>query len=747
MSDIKIVGLTQHNLKNISLTIPTNQLVVFTGVSGSGKSSIVFDTIGAESQRQMNETYSAFIRGRLPKQLKPEVEKIEHLNPSVIVDQSPLGGNQRSTVGTISELYSLLRLLYSRIGQPAAGSASHFSFNDPKGMCLTCSGLGKVTTIDVASLIDRDKSLNEGPIADTRFRPGTWSWKTYASSGLFELDKPLKDYSSAEYQALMEGYVDSEKGIEVEGLRPLYHRLFLNRDLSQLSKSMNERSTSLIKEEGCPTCQGRRLNQLALQTTINDYSIAEMCQLELDHLYQVLQDINDPRVSTIIDSLRASLKRMIEIGLPYLSLNRESMTLSGGEAQRLKIVRYMGSSLIGMIYIFDEPTTGMHPRDVYRMNQLLKELRDKGNTVLVVEHDQDVIEVADHVIDVGPLAGKAGGEIVYQGSYQGLLESQTVTAQAMKACFPLKADYRQWQATLPVKQANANNLKNVSTEFPMGVMTVVTGVAGSGKSSLMSVFAETYGDQVIKVDQGPITATNRSMPATYLGFFDRIRKLIALETQQEISLFSYNSKGACPDCQGKGVIVTELVFMDPIVTTCESCCGQRFSKATLDYSYHGKNMVEIMELSVIQALEFFSDPKVVKQLQAMEVVGLGYLSIGQALSTLSGGERQRIKLAKHLDKKGTIYLLDEPTTGLHSSDIHKLLDLFNRLVAKGNTVIIIEHCLDVIKQADWLIDVGPDGGKNGGQIVFEGTPQEMVTASQSITADCLRRSLNNVMND
>lgn len=740
MPDIKIKGLTHHNLKNIELTIPTNQLVVVTGVSGSGKSSLVFDTIGAESQRQMNETYSAYIRGRLPKHVKPEVEQIENLSPSVIVDQSPLGGNQRSTVGTISDLYSVLRLLYARIGKPTTYSASHFSFNDPKGMCPTCSGLGKVTTIDIESLIDKKKSLNQGAISDTRLRPGSWTWKSYAESGFFDVEKPLEMYSKEEYQALIEG-VDSEQG-KLEGLRPLYHRLFLNRDLSQLSSAMKERSASLIKEEECPDCLGQRLNADVLAVTINNLSIAALSQLEIDQLYDVLGSITEPRVKTLIDTLRVSLKRMIDIGLPYLQLNRETTTLSGGEAQRLKIVRYMGSSLVGMLYIFDEPTTGMHPRDVYRMNQLLKELRDKGNTVLVVEHDQDVIREADFVIDVGPLAGKGGGEIVYHGSYSGLLASATLTAEALKKDRPLKADYRQWQRALPIEKASLHNLKEVTTKIPLGVMTVVTGVAGSGKSSLMAVFADVYSNELIKVDQGPITATNRSMPATYLGFFDRIRKLMAVANQQEVSLFSYNSKGACPDCQGKGVNVTELVFMDPIVTTCETCCGQRFSHESLSHTYQGKNMVEIMALSVSQALEFFTDPKILKQLQGMEVVGLGYLAIGQPLSTLSGGERQRIKLAKHLDKKGSIYLLDEPTTGLHPSDIAKLLKLFNHLVDTGNTVLIIEHCLDVMKAADWMIDVGPDGGKNGGQIVFEGTPAEMVASSSGLTADSLRQSLS-----
>lgn len=745
MNEICIKGLRQNNLKHVSLSIPKNKIIVFTGVSGSGKSSIVFDTIAAESQRQMNETYSAFIRGRLPKYEKPHVEMIENLSPSVVVDQSSLGGNIRSTVGTISDLYSSLRLLYSRIGVPHVGSASYFSFNDPNGMCKHCSGIGKVTTIDMDVLLIKDKSWNEGCVADSMFKPGSWYWKQYTNSGLFDVDKPLNEFTKEEYNILLYGNPEEfgeSQHSKVQGLYHQYCRLYLKRDLSSLSKHTQQKSADLVHEEECPHCHGQRLNETTLQSKILGYTIADMCMMEFTELKEVLLKIQDPRISTIIDSITSGLERMISIGLPYLHLNRESSSLSGGEAQRLKLVRYMGSSLTNLIYIFDEPSTGMHPRDVYRMNQLLLNLRDKGNTVLVVEHDKDVISIADKVIDVGPLAGKHGGEIMFQGTYPQLLESQTLTGKAMKRILPIKQNVRQAKDYLKVRNATLHNLKNVSVDIPLGIMNVVSGVAGSGKSTLISrVFAKQYEDSIIKIDQDKITATSRSMPATYLGFFDEIRKLFAKECHVEESLFSFNSNGACPVCKGKGVLVTELVFMDPIITECESCEGKRYSNEALQHRYKGKNIVEVLEMSVEEALEFFDQKKIVKVLQAMKDVGLSYMTLGQPLSTLSGGERQRVKLAKYIDKKGNIYILDEPTTGLHASDIDKLLELFERLVNRGNTLIIIEHNLDVLKQADWIIDVGPDGGKNGGQIVFEGTPQMMFDEGNTITADCLRKSM------
>ena len=682
--EIIIKGLRQNNLKNISLNIPKEKIVVFTGVSGSGKSSIVFDTIAAESQRQMNETYTAFMRGRLPKYEKPKVDYIDNLTASVIIDQSRLGGNARSTVGTISDLYAAVRLLYSRIGTPYVGTASYFSFNNPNGMCMECYGIGKVMNIEIESKMDPEKSWNEGLADLPAFHVGNWYWKQYAQSGLIPLDKKYKDYTETERNILL--YGAKERGGEqlskkVEGIENYFNRILI------------KRSNTEVKE-----------------------------------------------------ALVASLTRMIDIGLPYLSMNRESATLSGGEAQRLKLVRYMGSSLTGMTYIFDEPSTGMHPRDVHRMSKLLKSLRDKGNTVLVVEHDKDIISIADEVIDVGPLAGKDGGQILFQGSFESLLLSGTKTGNAMKEEIPVKMQPRIATEFLPVRNANLHNLKEISVDIPLNILSVITGVAGSGKSTLIrDVFAKQYEDRVVLVDQSPVTATGRSTPATFLGFFDEIRKLFASESGQDASMFSFNGGGACPVCKGRGMVVTELVFMDPVTTVCEECEGKRYSSEALRHTYHGKNIIEILNMSVEEAYEFFGDnKKISKKLKAMLEVGLPYLALGQPLSTLSGGERQRVKLAKDLDKKGNIYILDEPTTGLHASDIKSIMILLDSLVKRGNTVIVIEHNLDVMKQADYMIDIGPDGGSGGGEVVFAGTPKEMLESADTITARYLRKSMGRI---
>ena len=744
MADIIVQGLTQNNLKHVSFRIPKEKITVFTGVSGSGKSSIVFDTIAAESQRQMNATYPAFVRSRLPKYPKPAVERIDHLTASVVVDQSPLGGNARSTVGTISGLYSSLRLLFSRIGRPYVGTASYFSFNDPNGMCRTCSGIGKITQVDIEAILDRDKSWNEGCVKDSLYSPGTWYWKQYAKSGLFDLDKPLKEYSDEEYNLLLYGSrngMDKPENPKVTGIYHKYTKTLLNRDISNKSRHTQEKSQNLITETVCTECHGQRLNQAALSCKINGCSIADLCGMELTQLREVLLQITDKTVDVLVQTLIEGLDRMIEIGLPYLHLNRDTPSLSGGEAQRLKLVRYMGSSLTGLTYIFDEPSAGMHPRDVYRMNSLLKQLRDKGNTVLVVEHDKDVISIADYVIDVGPQAGQNGGEIVFAGTYPELLRSGSLTGNAMMETLPVKMEPRKRIGSLPVRGACLHNLKNVDADIPLGIMTVVTGVAGSGKSTLISqVFARQYESDIVMVDQGPITATNRSTPASYLGFFDEIRKLLARESGKPDGLFSFNSTGACPVCGGKGVIVTELAYMDPIVTECEACFGMRYNEEALACTYKGKNIVELLGMTASQAMDLFEDAKIRKHLKVMQQVGLSYLTLGQPLSTLSGGERQRIKLAKNLGKKGSIIVMDEPTTGLHASDIQNLLKLFDLIVSRGNSLVVIEHNLDVIKQADWIIDIGPDGGKNGGEVVFEGTPMDMIRSAETLTAKCLRAS-------
>ncbi|MCR5290176.1 MAG: excinuclease ABC subunit UvrA [Treponema sp.] len=745
---IIIKGLRQNNLKNISIEIPKNKLVVFTGVSGSGKSSIVFDTIAAESQRQMNETYPAFVRTRLPKHEKPHADYIDNLTASVVIDQSRLGGNMRSTVGTITDMYSLLRLLFSRIGLPQVGSASYFSFNNPNGMCPKCSGIGKIMKLDLDKAVDKEKSWNDGMVLLPAFAPGKWYFRQYTSSGKWDLNKKFKDYSEEEKNLLLYGIPGNDK---VEGIANHFERLCLMKKSENESEMNSERIASFASEETCPLCGGKRLNERALSSKIAGYNIYELSEMEFSKLREVIAGISDERVRTVTDSLIASLDRLIEIGLPYLNMSRESVTLSGGESQRLKLVRYMGSSLTGMTYIFDEPSTGMHPRDVYRMSRLLKSLRDKGNTVLVVEHDKDIIQIADEIIDVGPFAGKNGGQILFQGSYKKLLKSGTKTGNAMKEIVLPKENPRKPKGWISVRGANLHNLKNVSVDIPLGVLTCVTGVAGSGKSTLITkVFAKENEDKVVLIDQTAITVTGRSTACTYLGFFDEIRKLFAEVNNVDSGLFSFNGKGKCPACKGRGVIVTELIFMDPIVTTCEECEGKRYSKKALDKFYNGRNIVQILDMSVEDALVFFEDclsrdrenrsvKKVIENLLSLIEVGLPYLSLGQPLSTLSGGERQRVKLAKNLHRAGSIFILDEPTTGLHASDIKPVMELLEHFVDRGNTVIVIEHNTDVMKLSDYIIDVGPDGGKAGGEIVFTGTPKQMIENGKTITAEYLRK--------
>ncbi len=736
MDKIIIRGLTEHNLKNLSFEIPKHQIVIFTGVSGSGKSSIVFDTIAAEATRQMNETYPAFVRSRFKKVTRPSVDSIEHLSPVVVVDQSPLGFNARSTVGTVTEIYTGLRLLFSRIGEPSAGPASRYSFNDPTGMCPTCTGMGVVTDIDWDALIDRSKSFEQGAIRDTMFRVGSWYWKKYMASGLFDVHKPLNEFSQDEWHALLDG------AGEVDGVKALYRKRYVSRDLTQISDNMREKGESLMRTCRCPECGGQRLCEASRATRINGQNIAELSALSLPVLREFLRDIHDTRVQGVVDALIADLTRLIDIGLPYLSLDRSAATLSGGEAQRIKLVRFLSSSLNEMIYVFDEPSTGLHPRDVFRMNQLLQDLKRRGNTVLVVEHDPDVIAIADTVIDIGPAAGTHGGQITFQGAYADLLKADCPTGCALRMNVPLNTTPRQPRGFLPIRGASRHNLKNLDVDIPLGVICAITGVAGSGKSSLISgVFAETYADRVVPIDQSPITATQRSTPATYLEIFDEIRKLFARENGVSESLFSFNAAGACPDCGGKGVIVTELAFMDPITTECERCHGCRYSDEALSYRYKGKNIDEIQSLTALEACDFFEQPKILKPLRALCEVGLAYMTLGQPLSTLSGGERQRIKLAKSLRHKGEVYIFDEPTTGLHRSDCEKLMALFDRLVDAGNSVLLIEHDLDVIKRADYIIDIGPDAGDRGGELVFAGTPSQMCQ-SDTWTARFLRASLD-----
>lgn len=741
---IKIRGLKQNNLKNISLDIPKNKIVVFTGVSGSGKSSIVFDTVAAESQRQMNETYTAWVRGRLPKYEKPAVELIDNLNPSVIIDQSRLGGNARSTVGTISDMYSLLRLMFSRIGTPTVGPASYFSFNNPNGMCPTCAGIGKIMDLDMNNLIDAEKTYDEGIFQLPAFGTGNYYWKVYRRPEYFRTDVPWKDMTEEEHNILL--YGSKTKGGEhldkkLEGVYNQFKRLVLMKGMEEQTDNTLKKIAKYVYECECPDCKGKRLNPTTLSCKINGYSIYDMCEMEFSRLREELDNIHDERAATIIEQLKAALDRMIDIGLPYLFMNRESSTLSGGEAQRLKLVRYMGSSLCGMIYIFDEPSTGMHPRDVHRMSRLLKNLRDKGNTVLVVEHDKDIISIADEVIDIGPLAGKKGGQVLFQGSYESLLISGTKTGNALSSEIKIKENVRKPNGFLPIRGASLHNLKNVDVDIPLGIMTVVTGVAGSGKSSLIrDVFAKQYEDQVVLIDQSAVTATGRSTVCTFLGFFDEIRKVFAAENNADNGLFTFNGKGACPYCKGRGAITTELVFMEPVTTVCEHCGGTRYSEESLKYLFKGKTIVDVLNMSVEDAVPFFADnKKISSMLSELMKVGLSYISLGQPLSTFSGGERQRVKLVQNIKKKGNIYILDEPTTGLHAADIEKVVDILEGFADRGNTVIVIEHNTDVMKLADYIIDVGPDGGTKGGEIVFTGTPKEMFENGRTITAKYLRK--------
>ena len=752
MKPLRLIGLTQNNLQHLSLEIEKNKLIVFTGVSGSGKSSLVFDTIAAEAQRQMNANYSAFVRNRMPKFIKPKAERIENLNPAIVIDQTPLGGNQRSTVGTITETYSLLRLLYSRIGQPHIGSASQFSFNHPQGMCQTCSGLGRVNQINLEKLIDREKSWNQGAVNDTRYAVGNWYWKQYAAADFFANDQPLKDLTVSQWNQLIYGHPEKDSiplNPKLEGICRNYERVILKRDLSERSKMYEEKLKELLYEAPCPDCEGRRLNQETLSVKINECSIADCVQMDMNQLLLFLNQLYYPEVKEVIDEIKRQVQRLIDIGLDYLQLDRQTPTLSGGEAQRVKLVKHMGSALNGMFYIFDEPSTGMHARDVSRINRLLQDLRDKENTVFVVEHDPDVIAIADEVIDIGPLAGKQGGEIIFRGDYPALLQSDSLTGKEICQTLPINTEPRSWHEKMTIKEANLHNLKNVTVDIPKYVLTVITGVAGSGKSTLITkVLPEQFPNEISIINQAPIKATNRATPATYLGIYDEIRRTFAKANNVPAGMFSFNSTGACPTCHGKGETLVELVFMDPIVNECEACGGNRFSDEALSYRLRGCTILDVLDMTPKELQDFYEglgSRKLIEKLQAMIDTGLTYLPIGRNLVTLSGGERQRLKLTKAITQNESVFVLDEPTTGLHLSDIKKLNELFQRMVENGNTLIIIEHHSEIIKQADWIIDIGPDGGVNGGNVVFSGVPEDLLE-SGTITGEYLKKSSEMIKN-
>ena len=745
---IEIRGARENNLKNVSLRIPKRKITIFTGVSGSGKSSIVFDTIAAESTRLLNENFSMFVRNFLPRVPQPDTDAIENLSMAVIVDQKRLGGGSHSTMGTITDISPILRLLFSRVGQPYVGEAHRFSFNDPQGMCPECNGIGRKLGVDMRKALDMSKSLNEGTIMLPDYAVGGWEWNMIVQTGDFDPDKKLSDYSSEELAQLL--YAKARKvqmdfagkatNITVEGVIEKFTNKYIKQDVKMKSERTQKAVAPFITEGPCPSCGGARLSQAALGCRINGLNIAEMSSMEVGQLIRVIREIDAPAAAPILRSLTERLQHLIDIGLDYLTLDRETDTLSGGESQRVKMVKHLSGSLVDVTYIFDEPSVGLHPRDVHRLNELLQKLRDKGNTVIVVEHDPDVIKVADHIVDVGPYAGSRGGTIVYEGSFEGLLKADTLTGTHMKRPLQLKEDPRQPSGKLSIKDATLHNLRNVSVDIPTGVLTVVTGVAGSGKSTLINeVFLSQHPDTIV-IDQSAIGVSTRSNPATYTGIMDDVRKEFAAANKVSQGLFSFNSKGACENCHGLGVVYTDLSFLESVKLPCESCGGRRFKEEVLAYKLNGKSIADVLELTVEQALEFFELKEVVKKLKAMSDVGLNYITLGQPLSTLSGGECQRIKLASELHKKGSIYVMDEPTTGLHMSDIGHLLGIMNRLVDAGNTVIVIEHNLDVIGQADWIIDMGPDGGSKGGQVVFEGTPAQIIHAEQSITGKYLRKA-------
>lgn len=737
---ILLKGCRENNLKDISLEIPKRKITIFTGVSGSGKSSIVFETIAKEAQRQLNETFSAFVRTFLPKYGRVKADQIENLSTPIIIDQSRLGGNARSTLGTITDINSFLRTLFSRFGSTYIGKANMFSFNDVNGMCSECEGLGKKLVPNMKEIIDMNKSLNEGAILLAGFGVDSWHWKIFSQSGYFDNDKKIGDYSKKELDKFLYGenhkiQIDEMGNTKItyEGLMNKFNRIYLGKQ-GDISEAAKKKLNKLLIEDKCPICNGKRLHPRVYDCLINGYNIADLTSMQIDELVKVIKEINNPEAEPLVNGILEKLNNIIEIGLGYLTLDRETSSLSGGESQRIKMVKYLNSNLIDLMYIFDEPSIGLHPRDVHKLNNLLIKLRDKGNTVIVVEHDPDVIKISDHIVDVGPRAGRYGGTVVYEGSYKNLLTSGTLTGDALNKTLNIKEDVRKHCGYLEAVNCNKNNLKNISVRIPKGVLTLVTGVAGSGKSTLIKDELLSQNNDAVLIDQSPVTANSRSSLATYSGIMDNIRKAFAKENDVNVSLFSSNSEGACENCNGSGVIETNLAFMENIKSTCDVCEGKKYKKEVLDYKYQGKNIIEVLEMSVSEAIEFFKLKAIKTKLQSIENMGIGYLTLGQTLDTLSGGECQRLKIASELHNKSSVYILDEPTTGLHMADVEKFINIVEGIVDSGNTVIIIEHNIEVIKRADWIIDMGPDGGTKGGEIIFEGTPKELCKCEKSLTA-------------
>jgi excinuclease ABC A subunit len=745
--EIILRGLKENNLKNIDLNIAKEKITVFTGLSGSGKSSVVFDTLAAESRRQMTMNYPLYVRNQMPRYERPHADLMQNLSPVVVVEQRPIGGNSRSTVGTYMDIHPLIRLLFSRIGTPPIESATDFSSQSSFGRCPECSGYGEVIAPDLHKMVDFDMSLREYAVKFKPLSPSGWQGRWMMTGGLFDPDKPIKDYSKEKRQLLLYGPPEGEKVFapfhtkngpqdhEWDGLLPRFVRLYINRDISQLKQVSQEDVLAVSTNSLCQTCLGSGLNPTVLACRINGLNIAEYDQLELTELLDELTKINDPLGASIALQAIPYLKQLVEMGLGYLSLSRKMGTLSGGEAQRVKIARHLGSSLNNITYIFDEPSAGLHPEEVDMLIRMLKSIKEHHNTVIVIEHDISVIKAADEIIEMGPGAGVGGGEVVYQGKLEGLKNSKAVTTLNHK--LKLNKHPRDIKKHFTIKGASYNNLKNISVNIPGNVLVSICGVSGSGKSSLMmEAFTESY-PETIMVGQGRIGISTRSTLATYMGIMNDFRLILAKETGQPAGLFSFNSIGACPFCEGKGVTKPDVAFADPVTVTCEACNGLRYSDEALSHRYRDKNIAEILELTIDEAENYFSVPKILNRVNTLKDVGLGYLTLGQTTSSLSGGEVQRLKLASHLQKEGQIYLLDEPSLGLHAKDNGKLLDVFQNIVSKGNSVIIIEHNLDFIAASDWVIELGPGGGKRGGHIIFEGTPEEMLTA-ETLTAAWLK---------
>ncbi|MET0199796.1 MAG: excinuclease ABC subunit UvrA [Rhodococcus fascians] len=733
LDTILVRGARENNLHGVDLDLPKRRLIVFAGVSGSGKSSLVFDTIAAEAQRQINSTFTAFAQTFLPSYGRPDADLIANLSAVVIVDQKRLFGGPRSTVGTITDIGDWLRMLWSRGVTPSIGYANAFSFNDPAGMCPECEGLGEAKIIDMDELVDESKSLREGPFKHPDFEPGKWPYRVFADSGLFDLDVPVEQYSARERHIFFDAkpgevdVVNTEALMKsYEGIVSRFRRSYLSKDADALKGKAKAAFDRIVTRGECEACGGTRYNETIRGATLHGLSLPDAFAMQVSELAERIARWNLRELNTFRDEIVLQLRRLVDLGLGYLSLNRATSTLSGGESQRIKMVRHLGATLNDMLYVFDEPTTGLHPRDVHRLNDMLLALRDKGNTVLVVEHDPEVMAIADRIVEIGPGAGKTGGNVVFEGTYDELVAADTRTGSALRRDGHSISAPRTPTDYLHITGADTHNLRNVSADIPLGVLTAVTGVAGSGKSSLIHGHLRSVAPDAVIIDQSPIRGSRRSSPATYSGLLDPIRAYFAKKTGQPASLFSPNSDGACPDCQGSGIIFTDLGFTDPVSSTCETCQGRRFRPGAIRHTVDDVSIADVFEMSVEDAQDFFEVKKIRDILHRCSDVGLGYLSLGQNLSSLSGGERQRLKLATELVGSSPILVLDEPTTGLHPSDVSNLIALLSGMVDEGRSVIVIEHNLDVVAAADWVIDLGPDGGLGGGEVVFTGTVADLV---------------------